>query len=248
MSACPTLLLVAIDSPAYPILFSSNASLKLFFMDLVTTTQKLRGTWSTNKILCCTTNASSTSPYVRLYNMTTGDFHGNATPHYKSPRDPPAITQPLSPRCPQMHRLPTSIALLIPWEYCQPALGSQWSADYPVQPNNLKLGMWRLTSTDASHLIPHVLRDPLPSQSDPIMGNWYLCVPSNCLDLCSLMLLKVGPTSIESIPIMDAYKKEYSIHDTNIRLARRPPQSVSGALLLSGNKWISSIALMRNVP
>lgn len=108
--------------------------------------------------------------------------------------------------------------------------------------------MWRLTSTDVSHLIPHVLRNPIQSQSDPIRGNWYLCVPSNCLDLCSLTLLKVGPTSIESTPIMDVYKKEYSIHDTNIRLARRPAQSVSGALLLSGNKWIPSIALMGHVP
>ena len=51
----PILLPVAVNSPAYPVLFSSNVSLVLFFMDSVTTTQQLEGTWPTEEILYFTT-------------------------------------------------------------------------------------------------------------------------------------------------------------------------------------------------
>ena len=51
----PILLPVAVNSPAYPVLFSSDVSLGLSFMDLVTTTQQLEGTWPTEEILYFTT-------------------------------------------------------------------------------------------------------------------------------------------------------------------------------------------------
>ena len=51
----PILLPVAVNSPAYPVLFSSNVSLGLSFMDSVTTTQQLEGTWPTEEILYFTT-------------------------------------------------------------------------------------------------------------------------------------------------------------------------------------------------
>ena len=58
----PILLPVAVNSPAYPVLFSSSVSLRLPFMDLITTTRQLEGTWSTEDIFCFTTNVSSIGP------------------------------------------------------------------------------------------------------------------------------------------------------------------------------------------
>lgn len=73
----PVLLLIAVDSPAYSILISSNVSLGLPFMDLVTTTQKLVGTQSMNRNHF--TVISSTNPYVQFCNMSMVDFHGTST-------------------------------------------------------------------------------------------------------------------------------------------------------------------------
>lgn len=87
-------------------------------------------------------------------------------------------------------RLPTSIGLPITCQHYQPALGSLRSRDYLIQPKNLKFGLWKLTSTDVFHLTPHVLKDSIISQSGFIMGNWDLCDPSNCIDSCSLTVLK----------------------------------------------------------
>ena len=69
----PILLPVAVNSPAYPVLFSSNVSLVLFFMDSVTTTQQLEGTWPTEEILCFTTNCPLCQP---LYPTTQYDHGG----------------------------------------------------------------------------------------------------------------------------------------------------------------------------
>lgn len=73
----PVLLLIAVDSPAYSVLISSNISLGLPFMDLVTTTQKLVGTQSMNRNHF--TVISSTNPCVQFCNMSMVDFHGTST-------------------------------------------------------------------------------------------------------------------------------------------------------------------------
>lgn len=185
LTPLPSVLLpVAVDSPAYPVLFSSNQSLGLPFMDLVTTTQKLGGTWSMNKILCFTTNVSPTSPCVGLYNMTMGDFHGNATNgtvlgmgflapliYFKSQLDPSTISRLPLAQYPMVSRLPTLVGLPIPWEHCQPVISSINAGDYMIQPNNLKLGMWMLTALTVSCLVPRVLREPIQSQSELIKDN-----------------------------------------------------------------------------
>ena len=52
--------------------------------------------------------------------------------------------------------------------------------------------MWRFTSHDASNITPYVNRDPIKFQYDLIMSNWDLCGPSDCFDLCPLILIKGG--------------------------------------------------------
>jgi hypothetical protein len=131
--------------------FSSNVSFGLPFMDLVTTTRRLEGTWSTEQeILCFATNVSSVGPCIQLYNRTTGDFHDNLTystmlgmelhiplTDYKSPKDPPSISRPPLPCCPRVPEMLTFIGLPIPWEYCHPMLGIKFTWDYPTLSSNL---------------------------------------------------------------------------------------------------------------
>jgi hypothetical protein len=127
VSLPPVPLPVAVNSPAYPVLFSSNASLGLPFMDLVTSTQQLESTWPTEEILCFATNVSSVDPCIQLHNMTIEDFHGNLTygtmlgmeihiplTKYKSPKVPPSISCPLLPCCPRVTQMPTFMGLPIP--------------------------------------------------------------------------------------------------------------------------------------
>jgi hypothetical protein len=55
----------------------------------------------------------------------------------------------------------------------------------------LTLGMWRFITYNDCNIILFVSRNPIRFQYNPIMNNWDLCGPSNCLDLCLLTLLKV---------------------------------------------------------
>jgi hypothetical protein len=78
------------------------------------------------EILCFTTNVSSVGPCIQLYNMTTGDFHGNLTygtlgmeihiplTDYKSPKDPPSISCPSLPHCPRVPQMATFVGFSIP--------------------------------------------------------------------------------------------------------------------------------------
>lgn len=50
--------------------------------------------------------------------------------------------------------------------------------------------MWKFIALNVSHLTPHVLRDPIQSQCDPIIGTWDLCGPSNCVNLYHLALIE----------------------------------------------------------
>lgn len=69
------LLPMRIDSPIYPVLFTSNASLEWPFTDLVTTQRRLEGPWKKYS----TMNVSSLSTCAKLYNMTMGDFLDNVS-------------------------------------------------------------------------------------------------------------------------------------------------------------------------
>lgn len=117
--------------------------------------------------------------------------------NYKHPLVPPTTSWSPLPQGSAVSRLSAFVGFPTPWECCQPVFSSSF-VDYPVQ-----LGMWKLTALDVSYLSLHILRDPIHFRSDPIMGNWDLCGPSNCHDLHLLTLLKVvifltGPTSIKS--------------------------------------------------
>ena len=129
----PILLPVAVNFLAYPVLFSSNLSLGLPFMDLVTTTRQLEGIWPTEEIICLTTNVSSVSLCIQLHSMDTSmeNFHDNLTygtmlaielhvplTDYKFPKDPSSISHPPLPGCPRVPQMPTFIGLPIPWECC----------------------------------------------------------------------------------------------------------------------------------
>lgn len=63
------------------------------------------------------------------------------------------------------------MGLLIPWEQCQLVFSSIFVGDYPVQPDNLQFGTWRLTVLDVYYLTPYILRVPIHFQFDPIMGS-----------------------------------------------------------------------------
>lgn len=100
------------------LIFSPTVRKGLAFMDLVTTTPWLEGSWPMEEVLCFTTNVSSVGPCIQLHNKTTGDFHGNLIYgtmlvmklhillDYKSPKDPPSKSlQPL-PCCSSIPQMP----------------------------------------------------------------------------------------------------------------------------------------------
>jgi len=130
----PILLPVVVSSLTYSLLFSSNVSLGLSFMDLVTSTRLLEGTWPTKEILCSTTNVFSIDPFILLHNMTMGNCHGNLTYStildmkfhvpliaYKFPQRifqgynvHPCLTDPGSLKCPRVPQMSTFLGLPIP--------------------------------------------------------------------------------------------------------------------------------------
>ena len=74
--SCHNYLPVAVNSITPPVLLSLNV---FALHGLVTTIQRLEGTWSTEEILCFSTDVSFISPCIQLYNKTMGVFHSNIT-------------------------------------------------------------------------------------------------------------------------------------------------------------------------
>ena len=86
--------------------------------------------------------------------MTMGDFHGNLTygtmlgmelhiplTDYKSPKDPPTVSDTPVPCCPRVPQMPTLIGFSNPWEHFQHALGIKFTGDDLILSSNLTLGM-----------------------------------------------------------------------------------------------------------